>query len=76
MDFAAYLRESRRSGAEVARQIGVDATYVSHLRAGRRYPSLKLAAKISEATSGMVTFNDWIAAKALNPRPWKPQGDD
>jgi len=75
MDFAAYLRESRRSGAEIARQIGVDPTYVSHLRSGRRYPSLKLAAKISEATSGMVTFNDWLVARELSPRPWKPQGD-
>ena len=73
MQFNAYVRESKRSGAEIARQIGVHPTYVSHLRAGRRYPSLKLVAKIAEATSGMVGFNDWIAARELSPRPWKPQ---
>ncbi len=71
MDFSTYIRESKRSAAEIARQIGVDATYVSHLRAGRRYPSMKLVAKISEATSGMVCFNDWLAAREQDPTPWK-----
>ena len=71
MDFASYLRESKRSGAEVARQIGVDATYISHLRSGRRYPSMSLVAKISEATAGMVGFNAWLAARAIDPTPWK-----
>ncbi len=71
MDFSTYIRESKRSAAEIARQIGVDATYVSHLRAGRRYPSMKLVAKISEATSGMVGFNDWLAAREQDPTPWK-----
>ena len=71
MDFSTYIRESKRSAAEIARQIGVDATYVSHLRAGRRYPSMKLVAKISEATSGMVGFNAWLAAREQDPTPWK-----
>ena len=71
MDFSAYLRESRRTAAEIAKQIGVDATYISHLRAGRRYPSVKLVAKIAEATGGMVGFNDWVAAREQDPTPWK-----
>lgn len=70
MDFQTYLRESKRPAAQIARQIGVDPTYVSHLKAGRRYPSTKLIARISEATAGMVTFNDWLLAREANPQPW------
>ena len=32
---------------------------------------MSLVAKISEATAGMVGFNDWLAARAIDPTPWK-----
>lgn len=71
MDFAVYLRESGRSAAEIARQVGVDASYISHLRSGRRHPSMKLVARINDVTGGTVGFNDWLAARVQNPTPWK-----
>ncbi len=47
-----------------ASMLGVDAGYVSHLRAGRRTPSLVVAARIERATHGMkggaITCASWV----------------
>jgi len=59
MNFAAYMRESGRTADDIARQVGIHRSFISHLRTGRRYPSLRVASLISEATGGTVSYADW-----------------
>ncbi len=63
MDFNTYLSESKRSHSDVAKQLGVSTSYISYLRSGRRNPSMKMVARISEITAGVVSFNDWLMAR-------------
>lgn len=50
----------------VAKLLGLDLGYTSHLRVGRRVPSLRVAARIERATAkwkrGPIRCIDWIAA--------------
>jgi transcriptional regulator with XRE-family HTH domain len=43
-----FLRKSGVSQRALAKRVGVDETYISHIRSGRRVPSLGIAAKIAE----------------------------
>jgi len=61
--FDAWLRRrAKRAAFRVAAEIGVDESYVSHLRAGRRVPSLRVAALIEKLTRGRVRANGWVGA--------------
>jgi len=58
-----YLRSTRRTPAEFALQVGVSRSHIQKLRRDpQRTPSLKIAARISLASGGMVGVNDWLAA--------------
>lgn len=43
----------------MAEKLGVDESYISHLRSGRRTPSLKIASKIESTTDGKVRVTSW-----------------
>ncbi len=43
-----FLRKTNTSQKALARRLGIDAAHVSHILAGRRCPSLPLAAKIAQ----------------------------
>ncbi len=66
MNFNTYLRESGRSASEFSASVGIHRSYISHLRTGRRYPSLRVASLIAEATGGTVTYADWEAQRLAN----------
>ena len=70
MDLLDYLRESPRPAADLARQVGIARSHIYHLSHGRRHPSAGLIDRITEATGGMVTHQDWALRRMLNPRPW------
>lgn len=59
MRFANYMRESRRSPIDLARQLQCSRTAVSKWVHGHRYPSFAMVSKIAAATGGMVTYVDW-----------------
>ena len=46
-----YLRKTGTSHRALAKRLGVDPTYISHIRSGRRVPSLTMAAKIAEVAN-------------------------
>ena len=70
MDFLDYLRESKFSASAMARKVGVNRSHILHLKAGRRHPSAALIDRITEATQGVVTHQDWALRRVHNPRPW------
>lgn len=74
MDLLVYARNSKRPMREIADQLGIDLSYLHHLKAGRRYPSAELIDRINDATGGMVTWQDWSAARKANPHPWRDEG--
>lgn len=67
MKQAAAIRFRRWTDAigvtKVADLIGCDASFVSHLRAGRKRPSLDLAIRIEEKSDGRVRCVDWAPAQ-------------
>lgn len=48
----------------MAAKLGVDESYISHLRSGRKTPSLRIASKIESATEGEVRATSWAAQDA------------
>jgi transcriptional regulator with XRE-family HTH domain len=42
-----FLRKTKTSQGALARRLGIDPSYVSHVVAGRRTPGFRLAAKIA-----------------------------
>ena len=73
MDFLDYLRASPRPVSGLARQVGLTQSHMQHLKSGRRHPSAGLIDRITEATGGMVTHQDWALRRALNPQPWRKE---
>lgn len=55
----AWLDASDLSSRAVARELGRDPSYVSHLRAGRFVPGRGVAVKIERLTNGAVRVEDW-----------------
>ncbi len=45
-----YMREKNVPTGVLAARVGVNQSYISHLRARRRRPSLKVAIKLAEET--------------------------
>jgi transcriptional regulator with XRE-family HTH domain len=65
MKLAAWLKKEGKTGTDLASLIGCDDATINRLipKAGKkqtRRPSLDLAAKISTATGGEVTANDFM----------------
>jgi transcriptional regulator with XRE-family HTH domain len=46
-----FFRKSGMSQRALAKRVGVDPTYISAIRNGRRVPSLTIAAKIAEVAN-------------------------
>ena len=76
MDFLDYMRETGRSAREFGKQVGVSKSYILHLKAGRRHPSMPLVSRITVATQSMVTFHDWERRRELDPTPWAAADGD
>jgi len=47
------------ASSALASMIGVDPSYVCHLRRGRRSPSLRVAIMLETATSGAIPARSW-----------------
>lgn len=65
---------------ELAELLGVDPSYISHLRAGRYTPSLVVAVRIQVASRGSevgeIFPHEWVrpSTRKASPKPVKGQG--
>jgi DNA-binding transcriptional regulator YdaS (Cro superfamily) len=48
------------SNNDLAEMIGVDPSYISHIKAGRRRPSPEVSKRIEEITNGDVTVLEML----------------
>lgn len=60
MKLDAYLRLSKRTATEIARECGVSVPTISRLANGQALPSLELAGRLRDATAGAVTADDFL----------------
>jgi len=63
MKLSTWLNDTGTRACDFAKAIGTTEATISRLRHGRAMPSLDLARRISEATSGAVTANDFMERK-------------
>jgi len=63
MRLSSWLNDTGTRACDFAKAIGTTEATISRLRHGRAMPSLDLARRISEATSGAVTANDFMERK-------------
>lgn len=61
------ITQSGETQAVWATRIGVSAPYLSALLAGRKEPSLRVAARIESLTDGRVRAASWVAAASQLP---------
>jgi DNA-binding transcriptional regulator YdaS (Cro superfamily) len=55
-----YLHHNRIPKGEFADLVGISGPWLSQLCEGRGWPSREVAARISSATNGEVTANDFV----------------
>ena len=55
-----YLEKTDQSVAAFAGRVGVSRAYMSQIMNGRKTPSLKVAAKISIETGGVIPVTHWL----------------
>lgn len=60
MDLTAYLTTNQISNSEFATRIGVSQQALYRYRLKQRRPEWSILLRISEATSGVVTANDFL----------------
>lgn len=60
MTFANHIRDSGRTRAQWADELGVSRSFMSDLLNGNRRPSLELAVRIERATGGRVPAISWV----------------
>lgn len=60
-----HLTDTNTSNAEFARKISVTANAVGHYRNSRRIPAPAVMRRITEATDGKVTANDFYGKEAV-----------
>ena len=60
MDMRTYMEQTQTRQSDLARRLGVTQGYLSKLMAGRKRPSLALAACIERETGGAVTVSSWL----------------
>ncbi len=68
MKLSDYLKKKNETASAFARRLEISRSAVSHLISGHRTPSLHLALRIADATSGEVVAADWIARRDLVSR--------
>ena len=77
MDYARGLLIARTkagvSKRHLAKLVGVDASYISHLEAGRRKPSLDIIEKLAEALEMPLPLLLILAADAADLRGITPE---
>lgn len=61
MKLKEYLKTNKIKAKEFAEKIGVTPAYVTLIHQGKRWPRVDLMRRISEATDGQVTANDFAA---------------
>lgn len=64
--FSEHIARSGRTQADWARQLEISPAYLSMLVAGKKRPSLSLAAKIEDVTGGAVTASSWMGARSAS----------
>ncbi len=64
MELAAYLRAEKINPSRFAARVGVPPSTIIRLIRGERRARLSTAAKIVQATGGMVGFADLVAHEA------------
>lgn len=55
-----YLRETKTRDLHFAKRAGLSSSIISRLRRGHVLPSLQTAAKIEDATGGLVPMRSWV----------------
>jgi transcriptional regulator with XRE-family HTH domain len=74
MKLASYLETNKIPDSAFAEAIGVTRQAVYRYRTGDRFPERPVLAKISEATGGEVTANDFVDAPPTAPdAPTQPE---
>lgn len=68
MKLAHYLAEKQATASQFARELGVPVSTVTRLLRGERRPGIELVARISAATNGVVTAEDFFCV-APSPTP-------
>lgn len=76
MKLADYLETIGKKRGDFAREIGVTPGWVTQLCDGSGWPSQNVAERISSATGGMVTANDFLASNAQDPHQQHDEGAD
>lgn len=64
-----WQKKNDLSDVEIAKELGVHPSSLSHYRAGRRCPSPPIALKIEQLSGGVVPFDGWyrsVQMKKLN----------
>lgn len=69
MKLADYLETKGIKRGDFAREIGVTAGWVTCLCDGSGWPSQDVAERITTATGGDVTPNDFMSAPSTDPQP-------
>jgi hypothetical protein len=59
-DFLESKTGRRQSHAQWARDLNLAPSYIAHLLAGNRKPSLTVAYQLENITDGMVTMRSWL----------------
>jgi transcriptional regulator with XRE-family HTH domain len=58
MNLETWQKQNNISDKELAAKVGIHVSFLSHIRAGRKSPSLNTALKIESATGGNVTVRE------------------
>lgn len=62
-----YFFITKISKTEFAQRLGITLSHLSHISAGKRAPSRKLAKKICELTQGYVSVNELLFPEDYPP---------
>lgn len=63
MNLFEWKEKHNLSNIDMAEMFGMDQSYISHIKAGRRRPSPEMAKRIEEATGGKVTVLELLFPK-------------
>ena len=63
MKLKEYLKINNIKAKDFAEKIGVTPAYVTLIHQGKRWPRVDLMRRITEATDGQVTANDFAAVE-------------
>lgn len=67
-----YRKTTGLTLAALGARAGVSKGFLCKIEKGRQLPSLALAARLSDATAGVVTLSDFLSAQATGPSSPSP----